>query len=256
MNQAAALLMEDISYGGVLENIRSEWMRGQMVGLVGPNGTGKSTLLRLLAGVNRPTLGRIYILGQLNSKISPKDRAKQVAYLPQQMPENASFTVEQYVEMGRFPYRTLFGGLDKEGREAVHRAMAVLNLLPFRNARLDQISGGERQRAGVARCLAQGSPIILLDEPIANLDVHYQLDILLYLQGLAQEGHLIVIAIHHLELAARYCDRLLLLQSGRVYAEGPPQEVLSECALEEVFQVKAKTYADPFGGHLRVSYSP
>lgn len=256
MNQTAALLMEDISFGRILERIHCEWAGGQVVGLVGPNGAGKSTLLRLLAGVNRPTRGRIYIRGQSISKISPKNRAKHVAYLPQQMPDNASFTVEQYVEMGRFPYRTLFGGLNRESREAVNRAMTGLNLLSFRTARLDQISGGERQRAGVARCLAQGSPIILLDEPIASLDVHYQLDILSHLQRLARDGRLIVMAIHHLELAARYCDRLLLLQSGQVYAEGLPQDVLSERALEEVFRVKAKTYADPFGGHLRVSYSP
>jgi len=165
-----------------------------------------------------------------------------------------AFTVKLFWGMGRVADRSLWGGLDESSKATVEHAMSTLHLLSLRSSRLDQVSGGERQRAGVARCLAQGSPIILLDEPIANLDVHYQLDILGHLQRLAQQGHLVVMAIHHLELAARYCDRLLLLRSGTVYAEGLPKDVLCEASLYEVFQVKAKTYVDPFEGYMRVSY--
>ncbi|MCL6454022.1 MAG: ABC transporter ATP-binding protein [Alicyclobacillus sp.] len=250
-----SLVLEDVAFADILEGIRANWSGGQVVGLVGPNGAGKSTLLRILAGVRRPTRGRVWVQGQLVDQISPKLRARLVAYLPQQIPDDTAFTVEQYVEMGRFAHRTLWGGLDTASRAAVDEAIERVNLLPLRRARLDRISGGERQRAGIARCLAQGSPIILLDEPIANLDVHYQLDILLHLQTLAEQGWLVVLAIHHLEFAAQYCDRLLLLHAGRIYAEGRPSDVLSEQALQEVFRVEARTYADPYGGHLRVSYS-
>lgn len=255
MSSDVTLLVENVSYFDILKNVTFGWQKGQMVGLVGPNGAGKSTLLRILAGVYRPTKGDIHVSHERISNMSPKERARQIAYLPQQITETASFTVEQYVEMGRFAYRTLLGDLDFESKLAVKQAMSTFHLLPLRSTRLDHLSGGERQRAGVARCLAQGSPIILLDEPIANLDVHYQLDILDHLQRLVQKGHLVVMAIHHLELAARYCDRLLLLSSGQVYAEGNPTDVLCEEALQEVFQVKARTYRDPFGGYLRISYS-
>jgi ABC-type cobalamin/Fe3+-siderophores transport system ATPase subunit len=255
VDQSCALLqLENVSYRGILHDVNLAWSRGQFIGLIGPNGAGKSTLLRILAGIWRPTTGSVYLNGKVLSDMSARQRAKEIAYLPQQMPENVTFTVEQYVEMGRYAYRTPWGNLGRESKEAVASALKTLNLLDYRGVHLERLSGGERQRAGIARCIAQGSPIILLDEPISSLDLYYQVDILRRLQRLAHEGYLIVTAIHNLELAARYCTGLVLLNHGRVYAHSSPNDVLTERALLDVFQVPAKTYSDPYDGFLRVSY--
>jgi len=248
------LRLENVSYRDILHDVTLKWSRGQLIGLIGPNGTGKSTLLRILAGLWQPTKGRVYLHGKLLNDMPARQRAKEMAYLPQQMPENVRFTVEQYVEMGLYAYRTAWGNLGRDSRDAVTHALNTLNLLPYQHVYLERLSGGERQRAGMARCIAQGSPIILLDEPISNLDVYYQVDILSRLQLLADQGYLIVAAIHNLELAARYCNGLVLLNDGRVYAHSSPTEVLTERALLDVFQVLAKTYPDPYSGFLRVSH--
>jgi ABC-type cobalamin/Fe3+-siderophores transport system ATPase subunit len=252
--RCALLELQNVSYHGILHDVNLAWSHGQFVGLIGPNGAGKSTLLRILAGIWRPTTGSVYLNGKALSDMSARRRAKEIAYLPQHMPEDVAFTVEQYVEMGRYAYRTPWGHLEPESKEAVTNALNTLNLLDYRNAHLERLSGGERQRAGIARCIAQGSPIILLDEPISSLDLYYQVDILRRLQRLAHQGYLIVTAIHNLELAARYCTRLVLLHHGRIYAHSSPNDVLTERALLDVFQVSAKTYADPYDGFLRVSY--
>lgn len=248
------LRLENVSYRDILHDVTLEWSRGQLIGLIGPNGTGKSTLLRLLVGLWKPTKGRVYLHGNPLNDITARQRAKEMAYLPQQMPENVRFTVEQYVEMGLYAYRTAWGNLARDRKDAVTHALHTLNLLPYRHEYLERLSGGERQRAGIARCIAQGSPIILLDEPTSNLDVYYQVDILTRLQLLADQGYLVVVAIHNLELAARHCSELVLLHEGRVYAHSSPIEVLTERALLDVFHVLAKTYPDPHGGFLRVSH--
>lgn len=248
------LRLEQVSFRGILRDVTLGWVCGQLIGLIGPNGAGKSTLLRIAAGIAHPTSGGVYLKGKLLRDIPPRQRAKEMAYLPQQIPENVMFTVEQYVEMGRYPYRTPWGSLDRESREAVRQALNTLNLSRYRDVRLERLSGGERQRAGIARCIAQGSRIILLDEPISNLDLYYQVDILKRLQLLARQGYLIVVSIHNLELAARYCDTLVLLHNGQVYAHGSPPEVLTEQALLDVFRVPVKIYTDPHAGFLRVSH--
>ena len=249
-----ALSLDNVSYRKVLSGLNLQWQYGQLIGLIGPNGVGKSTLLRMLAGVWRPTQGHVCLEGKPLHALTARQRAKHVAYLPQQMPETAVFTVRQYVEMGRYAYRTAWKGLGPDSREAVEKAIDALDLSSYSDVYLDHLSGGERQRAGMARCIAQGSRIILLDEPISNLDLYYQVDILHRLEELAKAGYLIVAAIHNLELAARYCTALVLLNKGRVYAHSSPEQVLTEQALRDVFQVSAKTYTDPYSGFLRLSH--
>ena len=248
------LRMEDVSFGQVLETINLTCKSGELVGLIGPNGAGKSTLLRILAGVWQPTGGQVYLKGRLLEELSRRERAKQMAYLPQQMPENVLFSVEQYVEMGRYAYRTPWASLGNDSKQAITHALETLDLLLYRNEFLEHLSGGERQRVGIARCIAQGSPVIVLDEPVSNLDVYYQLDIFRHLKRLADKGYLVIVAIHHLELAARFCTKLVLLHEGSIYSEGDPGRVLTEDALQDVFHVSAKTFADPHGGFLRVSH--
>jgi iron complex transport system ATP-binding protein len=254
MMTEATLRLSQVSYQSIVHDISFAWSRGQIVGVVGPNGAGKSTLLRLMAGIWKPTAGDVLVNNTSISKLSDRLRAREIAYLPQQLPENIDFTVEEYVEMGRYPYRTASGGLTRECRQAVRNAMEALNLMKYRHVPMKRLSGGEKQRAGIARCIAQGSPIIILDEPISNLDMYFQIDIMTRLQSLAKLGYLLIIAIHHLELAARYCTDLVLLDNGKVWAVGSPNEVLTEATLKEVFQVQAKTYNDPYVGYLRLTH--
>lgn len=249
-----SITLSDLCYRNIVNEVSVGWSQGQVVGVVGPNGAGKSTLLRLLTGIWQPTSGTIHVNGKALCHLSARSRAREIAYLPQHVPENIAFTVEQYVEMGRFAYRTSRGQLTNDSRRAVLFALESLNLLEQRHTPMHFLSGGEQQRAGIARCIAQGSSILVLDEPISSLDLFYQVDILKRLQDLAAEGYLVVLAIHNLELAARYCSDLLLLWEGAVRAQGSPEDVLTEKSLQEVFQVEVKTFVDPYVGHLRLTH--
>lgn len=244
------VVLSGVTYRTIVEDITATYTAGQMVGLVGPNGAGKSTLLRLLSGVRLPDGGRVELDGQDIHALDTKARARAVAYLPQQIPEDVPFTVYEFVRMGRYSHP---GSSTAENDAAVHQALTRMSLESVAEAPLASLSGGERQRAGIARCLAQGSRVLLLDEPIASLDLYYQLDILQHLRDLTQVGYLVVLAIHHLELAIRFCTHLLLLHHGRTYAMGRVTEVLTEQALREVFGVAARTYKDPFADSIRLS---
>jgi ABC-type cobalamin/Fe3+-siderophores transport system ATPase subunit len=248
--------LHGVSYVPILHDISANWRGGQIVGIVGPNGAGKSTLLRLMAGIWTPTDGLITIDGQPLTKLPAKARARRIAYLPQQIPAECPFTVAEFVEMGRYAHRTAWGGIGPHGWQVVREAVEQMGLTEYQDVPLTRLSGGERQRAGVARCLAQESPVMLLDEPISNLDVYYQIDMLERLREFTARGHLIIVSIHHLEFAARYCSEVLLLHRGRVYAQGDPEQVLTAEAVREVFGVFADVYRDPYQRHLRFSYRP
>ncbi len=224
------------------------------VALVGSNGAGKSTLLRLAAGIWKPSSGAVMINQHYLTTLSMKERARNIAYLPQQISEDCPYTVRDFVEMGRYAYRSGFLGLSPKGRFSVQDAIVQMGLQKHADTPLFRLSGGERQRAGIARCLAQESRILLLDEPISNLDIYYQIDILERLKQFANDGFLVILSIHHLEFAARYCTNLLLLNQGAVHAVGKVDDVLSEQAVEQVFAVHAKRYFDPHGEYLRFSY--
>lgn len=240
------LALSGVSYQHILRDIDADWVGGQVVGLIGPNGAGKSTLLRTSAGVLRQDKGSIRLDGHDLNRLSVRARACEIAYLPQQIPADVPFTAREFVAMGRYAHKT-------RGHDIVDGALEQMNLLDYVDAPMHTLSGGERQRAGIARCLAQESRVLLLDEPTASLDLYYQMDILQQLQRLAREGYLVVIAIHHLELAIRFCDQFLLLDAGRVYAAGEASEVISEQALADVFGIVARTYRDPFADSLRLS---
>jgi iron complex transport system ATP-binding protein len=243
-----------VGFRSVLSDISFDWSEGEMVGIVGPNGAGKSTLLRIVAGIWPASSGDIELNG-INLKGMPSQlRAKEIAYLPQQISDQIPYTVLEYVEMGRYVYRNSWGGLDKESKRMVHEAIHKTNLAAYVHTPLADLSGGEKQRASIARCLAQGSKIILLDEPIASLDLFYQMEILKQLKEFAQSGYLIVLVLHNLELAAQYCSRLLIMKEGRIYGDGSPQIMLTEEAMKDVFQIQTKLYEDPFSGYIRLSH--
>ncbi|SDW51131.1 iron complex transport system ATP-binding protein [Alicyclobacillus hesperidum] len=248
----AGVRLDCAAYLPILKPMSIALDLGQVVGVIGPNGAGKSTLLRLMAGLIAPTSGQVVVADLPLTSQSPRWRAQQIAYLPQFIGDDIPFTVREFVEMGRYSRESAFAQ-GSSRQEAVMAAVAQMGLERLLDLPLAQISGGERQRAGIARCLAQASPVFLLDEPIANLDVFYQLDILSRLRGLAADGRLIVLAIHHLEFAMRFCDACIVLDHGAVVAFGSRDEVFQTELVQRVFHIGARRFADPFTGDPRLS---
>jgi iron complex transport system ATP-binding protein len=204
---------------------------GEWLALIGPNGAGKTTLLRAVARLV-PYVGAITLDGRPATELPRAELARLVAIVPQEPSTPPWMTVAEYVLLGRTPH---LGPLAKEGardRDAAARALGRLDLLPFAERRLGTLSGGEKQRVVVARALAQEAQIVLLDEPTAALDIGHQQQALELLDGLrAESGLTLVAAMHDLTLAAQYADRMVLLDAGRVVADGSPAEVLTEAAI-------------------------
>jgi cobalamin transport system ATP-binding protein len=218
-----------VELGGraVVDRVDADVANGEWVALIGPNGAGKTTLLRALARLV-PFAGEIELDGRPLAEHGRGELARLVAVVPQEPSTPPWMTVAEYVLLGRTPH---LGPLAKEGvrdREAAARALARLDLLAFMERRLGTLSGGEKQRVVVARALAQEAAIVLLDEPTAALDIGHQQQALDLLDGLrAESGLTLVAAMHDLTLAAQYADRMLLLDGGRVVADGAPTEVLT-----------------------------
>ncbi len=241
------LEIEHLSYYHILKGIHLQLQSGQMVAIAGPNGAGKSTLLKLLSGLWRPTDGQVLWRGKQVHQMGSKERARHIAYVPQQWEDSIPFTVSEFVRMGGYAKQD-------SSKIVLTDLLRQLGLEDYANTPLRHLSGGERQRAIIARCFYQGSEMILLDEPIANLDLYYQLEILSTLQKMAQQGTLVIIAIHHLELALQFCSTCILLHHHGVEGFGDTAEVLNEPTLEKVFHLPMKRYEDPFNHTLRLSY--
>jgi iron complex transport system ATP-binding protein len=224
----------------VVDGVDATVSEGEWVALIGPNGAGKTTLLRAIARVV-PFSGRIALDGRSITELRRAEVSRVVAVVPQEPTTPPWMTVAEYVLMGRTPH---LGPLAKEGlrdQEAAARALARLDLLPFVERRLGTLSGGEKQRVVVARALAQESPIILLDEPTAALDIGHQQQALDLLDALRAESRLTLIAaMHDLTMAAHYADRLLLLDGGRVVAEGAPSDVLTEAVIARHYDASVR----------------
>ena len=224
-----------VELGGrpVVDAVDATVERGEWLALIGPNGAGKTTLLRAIARLV-PFRGQISLAGRLAPELTRSELARLVAVVPQEPSTPPWMTVAEYVLLGRFPH---LGPLAKEGardRDAAARALARLDLLSFVDRRLGTLSGGEKQRVVVARALAQEASIVLLDEPTAALDIGHQQQALDLLDVLRQESGLtLVAAMHDLTLAAQYADRMLLLDNGRVVADGSPVDVLTEATIAE-----------------------
>lgn len=220
-----------------------------LTGIVGPNGCGKSTLLRLLAGLSRPDGGQILLRGRPLEAMPLAERARQMAYLPQTYPALPEMTVSALVAKGRTPWRGAFMPLSSTDRAAMARAIAATGLEGLEHRLLGSLSGGQRQRVWLAMALAQETPIILLDEPTSYLDLPHQLQLLRLLRRMVEEeGRAIVMVIHDLTLAGRFCDHLVGLSEGRLVAEGPPDRALSPEAVTALFGIEAQVHPDPVFG--------
>ncbi len=217
---------------------------GECWGIVGPNGAGKSTLLKLLAGQLSPSLGVVWVNGCDMAQMSMIQRARTIAFLPQHLTHDLPNSVEDVVLMGRYPYRP-FGLFDQVADVRIaHEAMRTTRTLHFATRSLKSLSGGEAQRVHLAAALAQEPTVLLLDEPTASLDLYYQLSIFELLRNLAAEQRLLVVVVtHDVNLAARYCSHVLLLDDGRAAATGPPSEVIRTDVLEPIYRVRLAVLA-------------
>lgn len=207
---------------------------GECVGLIGPNGAGKTSLLR-------GGLGLLPFEGTSNlAKLSPKDRAAQAAWLPQKREIAWPMSVERVVALGRLPYLARGATLTDKDQTAVDAALTRMGLQNFRTRIATQLSGGEQARVLIARTLAQDTPLLMADEPIAGLDPAAQIATLEVFQTLAQEGHAVFTSLHDLSLAGRYCTRIVVIHEGRIVGDGQPEDILTPTTLEQVFRLKAE----------------
>lgn len=243
------LSAEDISVslGGtqVLSDVSLTAECGAVVGLVGPNGAGKTTTLRVLRATLSPDSGTVRVAGDPITGLSSKQVSQRVASTPQATTLSFEFTVRQAVEMGRTPHLGRFERADSGDRETVQAAMERADVARFADRPVTSLSGGERQRVLLARALAQETPVLLLDEPTSNLDINHAVNTLELVADLAREGKTAIAAIHDLNLAARYCDELVLLADGEVRAAGEPREVLQTATLRDAFDAETLVTGQP-----------
>ena len=209
---------------------------GEVVGVIGPNGAGKSTVLRVLTGLVKQAAGEARLDGRPLDSYSRPALARRVALVPQAPEVPTGFLVRELVAMGRAPHLGLFGTARKRDDEAVAAALAATDTGGLAGRRVETLSGGELQRVVFARALAQEPAYLLLDEPTSHLDLRYQVDLLRYARAQAAAGVGVLLVIHDLNLAARSCDRLALLDGGRLAAAGTPREVLVAATVERVFR--------------------
>lgn len=244
----------------VLRDVTLEVVQGEILGIVGPNGSGKTSLLKLLAKLAAPQEGEIALLGRPLRSLSHELVAQTVAVVPQDSPQLFPFTVAETVLMGRFPHRRRsrwglgFGWEDREDCQAAAQAMATMDIAHLAGRAVTDLSGGERQRTMIARALAQAPRVLLLDEPTAFLDLQHQLGICSTLRRLRDEhGLTVVIVSHDLNLASQYCDRIVMLKEGAMYSMGTPAEVLSVEALRAVYGCAVLIDSHPESGLPRIT---
>jgi iron complex transport system ATP-binding protein len=210
-----------------------------MVGLIGPNGSGKTTLLRILANLRGSDQGSVRYGGQTASEIGARNLARRISYLAQGGDVHWPMQVETLVALGRLPHRIAFGqGGAAAEQEIVERAMVAANVLHLRDRTMAQVSGGERMRILLARALAVEAAFLLADEPIAALDPLHQLQVMSLLRETARRGRGVIVVLHDLALASRFCDRLMLIAKGGILAEGFPAQVLTDTNVENAYGVQ------------------
>jgi iron complex transport system ATP-binding protein len=231
----------------VLDDVDIELPAGALTGLVGPNGAGKSTLLRLLGGIDSPDDGGVFLAGKPLRTFSPMVRARHVAYLPQAAQPQWPLSGRDVVSLGRMPHGAGFDRLTPADLQAIDGAMQRTGTAVFAARRVDHLSAGERARLLLARALATQADVLLVDEPTAALDPGYQIETMAALRAEAARGVAVAVALHDLALAARWCDRLVLLAAGRLLAEGAPADVLQPDLLQQAYGV-AFGFVE-FGGH-------
>ncbi|MEG6508860.1 ABC transporter ATP-binding protein [Methyloligella sp. 2.7D] len=238
----------------VLKDVSLQIEQGCFLGILGPNGCGKTTLLRCLAGLDRPSGGELLLEGEPVFGLSPAAIARRLALQGQDAEAALGFSVRDVVSLGRLAHRRSFlSGDDADDIAKVEQAISQLELESFAGRAVETLSGGERQRVMIARALAQEPQILLLDEPTNHLDIQHRFAVLKLVRSL---GITVVAVLHDIELAARHCDRIVLMKQGRVVADGTPQEALTANHLRDVFSVAAAIDTHPVTGRMRIALEP
>ncbi len=239
------------SYGEktVLSGVQFRVNPGEIVAIIGPNGAGKSTLLKLLDGILPPRQGEILIAGESLFNKSRKSLARQIGFVPQNFSTAFDYTVREIVSMGRFPFSSLFSEPDRDGSRAVREAMEATDIWLFRNRSLDTLSGGEKQRVVLASALAQEPQILLLDEPTAALDIRHQAHFLEILSGLCCSRRLTILLVtHDVNLASQFCDRIIVLKDGQICGDGPPEKIVRQDLMEDIYKTPVQILRHPGDG--------
>jgi len=238
----------------VLLDVSFRVEKGEFVGVIGPNGSGKTTLLKILYRLLSPQKGEILFELVSMKKMGRADIAKRIAVVAQETHLLFPFSVLETVLMGRSPYLGPLMFESEKDLEIAKKAMEWTKVLPFSERPMDELSGGERKRVFIARALAQEPEVILLDEPTTNLDIHHQMDFLDLILTLNRErGLTIVMASHDMNIASEFCDRLILLQEGRIYKMGTPDEVITKENIEKVYGCEIWVDQNPFSGMPRIN---
>ena len=230
----------------ILHEVSLNVKSGEVLALIGPNGAGKSTLIRAVSGVI-PYQGQVRTNGGDFITLSPIQRAKYIATVPQAVSLPPAYTVWETVLFGRTPYLGFLGQPSQKDEEIARRALQRVSALPFADRRVGELSGGEQQRILLARALCQSTPILLLDEPTAHLDLQYQVSLLELVHELAHQDKLaVLVALHDLNLAAHYADRIALMVAGEIKAEGKPEQVLRPELIREAYCLPVQVVKHPF----------
>ena len=244
------------NYGNtrVLDDISFKADKGECLGIIGPNGSGKSTLLKTLSKVLKPSCGKVVLLGKELERYSAKELARNMAVVPQDTNVDFDFTCLEVVLMGRNPHMKRFELEGRKDMDIAREAMTLTNTWHLRERPLAEVSGGERQRVIIARALAQEPSVLLLDEPVSHLDINHQIEVLDLAVRLKNErGLVVVIILHDLNLAARYCDRLLLLYDSKILVSGTPDEVLTRENIKKAFHANVLVRRHPITGFLYIT---
>lgn len=240
-----------VSYGSqfIFQDLNLSIERGRITVLIGSNGCGKSTLLRTMARLLKPQQGNVLLEGQSIASMPTKEVAKRMALLPQGPTAPEGLTVLQLVKQGRYPYQSWLQQWSQEDERCVRQALETTGMTELSERTVDSLSGGQRQRAWIAMVLAQGTDIVLLDEPTTYLDLTHQIEVLDLLYELnVQEQRTIVMVLHDINLACRYAHQIVAIQDHKVFAQGAPEDIVTAEMIESVFHMKAQIIADPLFG--------
>ncbi len=233
----------------VLKDISFQVQAGEILGVIGPNGAGKTTLIRALSGVLPPAAGTVRVAGEDIMALKPVERARRVAVVPQARNLPPAFTGWELVALGRTPHLNWLGQISQNDEQQVRQALERAQALDLADRRLGELSGGEQQRLLLARAMAQDAPLLLLDEPTAHLDLQHQVSLLDQVSSLARKESLgVVVALHDLNLVARYADRVALLADGAMVALGTPAETMKPVLLEQVYRLPLQVIRNPISG--------
>ncbi len=240
----------NVAYGNntIIENLSLTIPKGKITALIGPNGCGKSTLLKTLARINKPKSGTVLLDATPLEQYSSKSLAKRLSMLPQTHTSPEGITIQKLVEYGRAPYTSHWGKLSPEDKAMVANAMQATGVDTLAHHSIDALSGGQRQRAWIAMIVAQDTEIVMLDEPTTYLDLSHQIELMRMMQNMHAQGKTVIVVLHDLNQACRYCDHLVVLKQGQLVTQGAPKDVFTQSLLKEVFDLEALVIEDPVSG--------